>query len=314
MRKFRADRGASYVLARLRVFVYQLDTNTSMSLQLLFDLQLLNYQVIGKPYGSYVAIGDSLSEGLGDFTFHKTRRYNGWTDRLAGLLALEAQEQNREFHFANFALRGSKIKNIMGWQLEKALQVNADLVTVMAGSNDLTVAPEKLPELRSIYRDGLQQLVESGSDVIISNTINPLHLRVFKPLRYRAERMSDLITGLGHEFNIPVLDLYGIEHFSDICFWADDMVHFSGHGHIKVANEAAKLLDLKYSFREAEHYERIAPVRGIKETLRWIHKDVIPFTHRKLKGVTSGDGMSPKSEKLEPFRPITSPHWEILTH
>jgi len=275
---------------------------------------LLHYIVIGKPYGSYVAIGDSLSEGLGDFTFHKTRRYNGWTDRLAGLLAKEALEQNRDFEFANFALRGSKIKTIMDWQLKKALSVNADLVTVMAGSNDLTVAPEKLPELRSIYRDGLQQLVDSGSDVIIANTINPLHLNIFKPLRYRAERMSDLITGLGHEFNLPVLDLFGIEHFSDLCYWAEDMVHFSGHGHVKVANEAAKILDLKYRFREAEPYERSAPARGVKETIRWIHKDVIPFTHRKLKGVTSGDGLSPKSERLEPFRPITSPHWEILTH
>ena len=269
--------------------------------------------MIGKPYGSYVAIGDSLSEGLGDFTFHKTRRYNGWTDRLAGLLAKEAQDEGREFEFANFALRGSKIKTIMDWQLKRALETNADLVTVMAGSNDLTTAPEKLPELRDIYRQGLQRLIDSGSDVIIANTINPLHLRVFKPLRYRAERMSDLITGLGHEFRIPVLDLFGIEHFRDICYWADDMVHFSGHGHVKVANEAAKLLQLKYRFREAEPYERLAPVRGIKETMRWIHKDVIPFTHRKLKGVTSGDGLSPKSEKLEPFRPIASPHWEILT-
>lgn len=270
--------------------------------------------MIGKPYSSYVAIGDSLSEGLGDFTFHKTRRYNGWTDRLAGLLAKEAADEDRQFEYANFALRGSKIKTIMDWQLKRALKVNADLVTVMAGSNDLTLAPEKLPGLRQAYREGLQKLVESGSAVIIANTINPLHLKVFKPLRYRAERMSDLISGLGHEFNLPVLDLFGIEHFSDICFWADDMVHFSGHGHVKVANEAAKLLDLKYRFREAESYERLVPVRGVKETLRWIHKDVIPFTHRKLKGVTSGDGMSPKSEKLEPFHPINSPHWEILVH
>ena len=37
--------------------------------------------MIGKPYRSYVAIGDSLSEGLGDFTFKNSRHHNGWTDR-----------------------------------------------------------------------------------------------------------------------------------------------------------------------------------------------------------------------------------------
>jgi len=269
--------------------------------------------VIGKPYGSYVAIGDSLSEGLGDFTFHQTRRYNGWTDRLAGLLAFQAADENRNFEFANLALRGSKIKNIMGSQLDSALKLNADLVTVMAGSNDLTASPEKLPDLRAVYREGVQKLLDTGSDVIIANTINPLHLNVFKPLRYRAQRMSELITDLGQELNVQVLDLYGIESFKDLCYWADDMVHFSGHGHVKVANEAARILDLKYRFREAEQHERLTPARGLMETIQWVRKDVIPFTQRKFKGVTSGDGMQPKSQNLEPFRPISSPHWEILT-
>lgn len=270
--------------------------------------------MIGKPFGSYVAIGDSLSEGLGDFTFHNTRNYNGWTDRLAGLLAMEAQAEGREFQFANLSLRGSNIKKIMSGQLTRALEINAELVTVMAGSNDLNAKPEKLPELADTYRRGVQKLLENGSDVIIANTINPLHLKVFKPLRHRAERMSEIITGIGAEFQIPVLDLFGIQHFSDLCYWADDMVHFSGHGHVKVANEAAKLLNLKYRFREAEHHERLAPARGFSETLAWVCRDVIPFTHRKLKGVTSGDGLSPKSDRLEPFRPITAPHWEILAH
>jgi phosphatidylinositol alpha 1,6-mannosyltransferase len=270
--------------------------------------------VIGKPYSSYVAIGDSLSEGLGDFTFHKTRKYNGWTDRLAGLLAIEAREESREFKFANLSLRGSNINSTMNGQLDRALVINAELVTIMAGSNDLNVKPEKLPELADTYRRGLQKLLENGSHVIIANTINPVHLRIFKPLRARAQRMSDLITGIGAEFQIPVLDLFGISHFSDLCYWAEDMVHFSGHGHVMVANEAAKILDLKYRFREAEHFERSTPARGFSETLAWVYRDVIPYTHRKLKGVTSGDGMSPKSDRLETFRPINSPHWKILAH
>lgn len=267
--------------------------------------------MIGKPYSSYVAIGDSLSEGLGDFTFHKTRRYNGWTDRLAGLLAKEAAENGNNFNFANLALRGSKLEVIMDWQLRRAIELNPDLVTVMAGSNDIMAKPETLPKLRDSYRQGIQKLTNNGIDVILVNTINPLHLQVFKPLRYRAERMSELIGDVGQEFNLPVLDLFGIESFADLCFWAEDMVHFSGHGHVRVANEAAELLDLKYRFREAEPHERISPARGVFETIRWIQKDVIPFTQRKLKGVTSGDGMDPKSHDLERFLPITSPYWEL---
>jgi len=60
------------------------------------------------PYRSYVAIGDSNSEGLGDFTFSVDRNRNGWADRLAGLMAMEAVEHGQPFGFANLGLRGSK--------------------------------------------------------------------------------------------------------------------------------------------------------------------------------------------------------------
>jgi len=311
MRKFRAGGSVQQVMPRWRIFVHLSVINTSNPFQLNFEMKMLNYLVIGKPYGSYVAIGDSLSEGLGDFTFHKTRRYNGWTDRLAGLMAKEANENSQEFNYANLALRGSKLEVIMDRQLTQAIELNPDLVTVMAGSNDLMSSPEKLPRLRNSYRAGVEKLMDNGIDVILVNTINPLHLNVFKPLRYRAERMSELIGDVANEYSLPVVDLFGIESFADLCYWAEDMVHFSGHGHIKLANEAASLLELKYRFKEAEPHERSTPARDVINTIRWIHKDVIPFTKRKIKGVTSGDGMDPKSKQLEPFRPITSPYWQL---
>lgn len=270
--------------------------------------------MIGKPYRSYVAIGDSLSEGLGDFTFETLRKYNGWPDRLAGLLASESADLGYEFHFANLALRGSKLDKIVQHQVPVALRLQPDLVTVMAGSNDLMSKTENFPSIRETFRDGIQQLLAAGCDVVVANTINPVHLKVFRPLRLRAQRMSELIADVATEFDIPLLDLYGIESFSDLCFWAEDMVHFSGHGHVRVANEAAKLLDLKYRFREATANERSTPARGLVETIRWVRKDVIPFTQRKLRGVTSGDGLNPKSDRLEPFSAISSPHWQLVTN
>lgn len=269
--------------------------------------------MIGKPYRSYVAIGDSLSEGLGDFTFNLDRHYNGWTDRLACIMAKEAEDSGFEFHYANLALRGSKLEKIMTGQLYKALALQPDLVTVMAGSNDLLCKEETLPQLRSQYRDGLHQLLAAGCDVVVANTINPLHLRVFKPLRYRAERFSELIEDVAAEFDIPVLDVYGIQSFQELMFWAEDMVHFSGHGHIAVANRAAELIELNYRYPELDPQELTPMTRSMVDTVQWIARDVIPFFQRKLKGVTSGDGLDPKHQKLEAFRPKANhPGWELL--
>jgi hypothetical protein len=138
--------------------------------------------VIGKPYRSYVAIGDSLSEGLGDFTFKNSRHYNGWTDRLAGLMAQEASDSGFEFQYANLAIRGAKLQKIIEGQLPQALYLQPDLVTVMAGSNDIMTNPGSLPQLRDSLRDGIHQLLAAGCDVVLANTINPskedLHQRL----------------------------------------------------------------------------------------------------------------------------------------
>lgn len=270
--------------------------------------------MIGKPYRSYVAIGDSLSEGLGDFTFNLDRNLNGWTDRLACILAKEAEDAGFEFHYANLALRGSKLTKIMQGQVQHALRLQPDLVTVMAGSNDLMSKPETIAELRATYREGLLQLLAAGCDVVVANTINPLHLKVFRPLRYRAERFSEMIEDVAREFDIPVLDVYGIDSFEQLMFWAEDMVHFSGHGHIKVANQAAKLLDLSYRYPELEEQELTKISRSLVETVTWVGRDVIPFFQRKIKGVTSGDGLDPKHLKLESFSPKTDhPNWQLLS-
>jgi len=272
------------------------------------------YRVIGKPYRSYVAIGDSLSEGLGDFTFNLDRNLNGWTDRLACILAKEAEDSGFEFHYANLALRGSKLTKIMQGQVQHALRLQPDLVTVMAGSNDLMSKPETIAQLSVVYREGLLQLLAAGCDVVVANTINPLHLKVFRPLRYRAERFSEMIEDVAAELDIPVLDVYGIDSFEQLMFWAEDMVHFSGHGHIKVANQAAKLLALNYRYPELEEQELTKISRGLLETVSWVGRDVIPFFQRKLKGVTSGDGLDPKHLKLESFNPKTDhPNWQLLS-
>lgn len=258
--------------------------------------------MIGKPYRSYVAIGDSLSEGLGDFTFEQDRHHNGWTDRLAAILAKEAQVKGYEFHFANLALRGSKLEKIMEGQLQAALRLQPDLVTVMAGSNDLMARVELLPKLRETLRDGIQQLVAAGCDVLVANTINPLHLKVLKPLRGKADMFSTLIETVADEYELPLLDVHGQKHFENLVYWAKDMVHFSGYGHIEIANRAAEILGLDYRYQSIDADQLPEVSRGAVETLKWLAQDVIPFFQRRLKGRTSGDGMDAKHTELVPYR------------
>jgi hypothetical protein len=79
------------------------------------------------------------------------------------------------------------------------------------------------------------------------------------------------------------------------------MVHFAGPGHIKVANEAAEILQLSYRLSELDDCEIAKPSRGFFGTSRWIVVHVIPFAWRRIRGVSSGDGLEHKLPDLTPF-------------
>src|SRR5947207_6967741 len=97
--------------------------------------------VIGS-YGSYTAIGDSFTEGVGDPG--PDGMYVGWADRLAVQLADRHPEG--DFRYANLAVRGRLIDQIIAEQVPRAVQLGADLVTFCAGGNDI-IRPGSDPDV-----------------------------------------------------------------------------------------------------------------------------------------------------------------------
>ena len=81
----------------------------------------------------YVALGDSFTEGVGDHDPTLPNGVRGWADRVAeGLAARTA-----DFGYANLAIRGRKMDAILAEQVEPALALRPDLVSVYAGGNDI---------------------------------------------------------------------------------------------------------------------------------------------------------------------------------
>ena len=80
----------------------------------------------------YVAIGDSQSEGLWDGD--DTTGVHGFADRLAVLL----DSRDPGLAYANLAVRGKRIRDVIDEQLPVALAMKPDLVTTCIGMNDVT--------------------------------------------------------------------------------------------------------------------------------------------------------------------------------
>lgn len=250
---------------------------------------------------SYVAIGDSLSEGMGDRFFLSHRVGSGWTDRLAHLLATDAADRGESFEYANIAIRGCKLEDIMDDQVEHAIALRPDLVTILAGSNNFFSNAETVERLERIFRSGLQRLKIAGIHVVVANTINPCHLRFFGPVRPNAERMSRMIDRVAGDLGFPVIDVFGMSELEHLEFWHRDMVHFSEIGHAQIANAAAELLDTTARYSPSDYEPSFAADRPLSETVAWFLRDVVPFIDRRLRRTSSGVGIAPKLPALVPW-------------
>ena len=82
----------------------------------------------------FIALGDSLTEGLSDK--YPDGSYRGWADRVADELALA----DSNFQYANFAVRGKLLEQVISNQVSVALPLITGSDTVVsfhAGANNI---------------------------------------------------------------------------------------------------------------------------------------------------------------------------------
>src|SRR5882757_2511142 len=85
-------------------------------------------------YTRFIACGDSFTEGMTDEIIDG--EYRGWADRVADVMAAESTE----FTYANFAIRGKLVHQVVKDQIPVALEyVNGKetLISFHAGANDV---------------------------------------------------------------------------------------------------------------------------------------------------------------------------------
>lgn len=245
-------------------------------------------------YRRYVALGDSLTEGLGDNRFEKDRLFAGWADRFAVLLNEDAFASGEDFLYANLAVRSRNSAEILSDQVREALLLEPDLVTIMAGANDLWRPRKSWDLVRAQFTEAVQVLKAAGVTVVIANCINPVHHWSFRGGALRAKELTRLIEDVAREQNVLVLDIYRSPTLRRLRVWSEDCVHFGARGHAHVANKAAKLLALPHRIETPVLQPRLKDGMTVLEHAKWIATHVTPFVSRRLRGIAAGDGVNPK--------------------
>ncbi len=254
----------------------------------------------------FVAIGDSFTEGLSDPDPEVPDRFAGWADRLAHHLDAVAAAEHLPFGYANLAVRGRRLDDVVGPQLDAALTMQPDLVSVVGGGNDLLRPSVDLDGLAERLEQAVVRVRATGADVLLASPTDTRDAGLFKALRGRhAVHTANLFT-IAQRHRCSVLNLWGLAALRDWRMWGEDRIHLTSEGHRRVALAALEALGHP---ADDDAWRRPLPAAGRatrREELRghaeWARTHAGPWVQRRLRGTSSGDALAAKRPRLTHFR------------
>lgn len=253
-------------------------------------------------YDSYMAIGDSFTEGLNDELPDGSMR--GWADRLAEVLAAGRPE----FRYANLALRGKMLAEIMDEQLPVALEMKPDLVTLCAGGNDIIVPGADVDAVAARFEAGVAELRAAGIPVVIFNGPDTKQLSVMHVLRGKVGIYNAHLWAIADRHGAKMVDMWAMAPLHDRRAWSADRLHFTPEAHRRIALRAAEVLGIgvEADWREPwpESDEPSTWITSRRSDLEWTKLHLLPWIRRQLRGESMGDGLSPKHSALTPLLPV----------
>lgn len=260
-------------------------------------LPAMNDTASTSPINSFVAVGDSFTEGMSDML--PDGSYRGWADVLAARLAARTPG----FRYANLAVRGKLIEQIGGDQVPAAAALRPDLVTLVGGLNDVLRPRCDMGRVCGMLEDSVERLVPHCGRLVLMHSPGRRGPGLER-CRPRMERLFDLIDSLGRRHGALVVDLYSARSLSDPRLWAEDRLHLTDEGHSRVAEAVWQRLGLPAESDWEAPLPLGVPAGWLLRRhcdMRFAREHLVPWIGRRLTGRSSGDGRAPKRPDLAPL-------------
>ena len=248
---------------------------------------------------SFVALGDSFTEGLDD-PDPSGAGYRGWADRLADVLAA----RRAGFRYANLAVRGKLLDQVVAEQVPAAVAAAPDLVSLGAGGNDL-MRPGADPDRLGESMEGAVGAVRAtGARVVLFTGADPGNVPILRRIRPKVIVYNDHLRAIASRHDCVVADLWSLSTLYDWRAWSEDRLHLSAAGHRLVAWYVADLLGVAGGGEWRQPWPPAVPVRWVsrrRADAHWLRVHVLPWVSRRVRGRSSGDGLPPKRPHLTPY-------------
>jgi len=251
------------------------------------------------PWTRFAALGDSFTEGMADET-RGDGRHRGWADRVAEQLARDAAPE--PFWYANLAVRGRLLPQVVTDQVPQAIDLRPNLVSLGAGVNDALRPRFDLNGVATTLERGTRDLRRAGIDVLLFAFGDPgRRSRAMAPIRGRVRALNSATRAIARHYGCMVVDFWGVAAFDEDRLWDEDRLHLAPPGHELAARAALDALG-----RPDPAWHTPEPVPGGSGAgplghARWVARHAGPWVGRRLRGQSSGDLVRAKD-----------PQWRVI--
>ena len=251
------------------------------------------------PWSRYVALGDSFTEGIGDPEPTVPGGHRGWADRVAEVLS----QGTEDFAYANLAVRGKLIQQIIDEQLDPALALRPDLITISAGGNDV-IRPRTDPdEIAARFEYAIERLSRNHATIVIFTGVDVGFSPVFRGIRGKVAIYNENLRTIAKRYDCVVADQWALTEIQDQRMWSPDRLHLNSLGHHTVARMVLAALNVDNDLEpmKPEPLPMSTWRQARVEDISWAREYFVPWVLRRIRHQSSGDFVTAKRPDAAPY-------------
>jgi lysophospholipase L1-like esterase len=247
-------------------------------------------------FNRFVVCGDSYSEGMSDEIING--QYRGWADRVAD----EMSKHSENFTYANLAIRGKLLGQVVAEQLPEAIKMvtgKDTLVSFHAGANDALRPGYDAAATIAKYQNAVREIAKTGATLLLFTVLEDTGNkgRGAEVWKSRFSEFNKAVHEVGAEVGATVSDANGLDFFKDNRFLAFDRLHLNQDGHWRVAQAVLEVFGYPFDAAWRTPLPAAKPTPWIKRRITgvlWFFVFALPWIWRRVRGKSSGDGRTAK--------------------
>jgi lysophospholipase L1-like esterase len=194
----------------------------------------------GRVVRAYAALGDSFTAGRDSID----------AERWADLLAAGMRRVNPDLRYENFAVDGATSAEVLDEQVEPALALDPDFITVICGANDVLLATrpdvsgyeERIDRIFARLREGVPEAMLVTATAPESWLFMELRPRTERRLIEATTELNEITRATARRYDVLCLPVAGNEALRNPDTFSADGLHPSSAGHRFAAEQAAIVL------------------------------------------------------------------------